>query len=146
MELKWDQSLATGNKVIDKQHQELFSRMEKLVVAAKRGEEKDVVSDAIAFLENYVIEHFKDEENIQIANSYPEFDSHKHQHQEFLNDIMKLKNEFETEGSSVTILVKSIASIGNWISGHVKQSDKALAGYLRVRAKKGTLRETVGLK
>jgi hemerythrin len=135
MECKWDQSLATGNSVIDKQHQELFSRMERLVTAAKRGQGKEVVAEAIVFLENYVIEHFRDEENIQMTNSYPEYESHKKQHQVFLNEVMKLKNEFEREGSTVTILVKSIATIGNWLSGHINKRDKALAGYLRGLAK-----------
>jgi hemerythrin len=146
MGFKWDQSLATGNNVIDRQHQELFRRMEKLVEATKRDEGKGIVSETIAFLEKYVIQHFDAEEQIQIANSYPEYDSHKHQHQQLLNDVVKLKREFETEGANATMLVKSIASLGNWIQNHVKQSDKALAEYLRDRAKVGTLRETVGLK
>jgi hemerythrin len=146
MEFKWDQSLATGNNVIDWQHQELFRRMEKLVTAANNGEGKEVLSEAITFLENYVIKHFDAEEQIQIANSYPEYDSHKQQHHEFRNNITELKNEFETEGANATLLVKSIASLGNWIDNHVKQYDKALAEYLRGRAKAGTLRETVALK
>jgi len=57
-----------------------------------------------------------------------------------------LKNEFETEGASDSMLVKSVASVGNWIYGHVKQSDEALAEYLRDRAKAGTLSETVSSK
>jgi hemerythrin len=57
-----------------------------------------------------------------------------------------LKNEFETEGANAAVLVKSIATIGNWIHDHVKRSDKALAEYLRGRARAGTLRETVGIK
>jgi hemerythrin len=146
MEFKWDQSLATGNNVIDWQHQELFRRMEKLVTAANNGEGKEVLSEAITFLENYVIKHFDAEEQIQIANSYPEYGLHKQQHHEFRNNIAELKNEFETEGANATLLVKSIASVGNWIYNHVKQSDKALAEYLRGRAKAGTLKETVALK
>jgi hemerythrin len=146
MGFKWDQSLATGNNVIDQQHQELFRRMEKLVEATKNNEGKSVVSETIAFLEKYVIQHFDAEEQIQIASSYPEYDSHKGQHQQLLNDVVKLKREFETEGSNATMLVKSIASLGNWIQNHVKQKDKALAEYLRGRAKVGTLRETVSSK
>ena len=146
MDFKWDQSLATGNNVIDWQHQELFRRMEKLVTAANNGEGKDVLAEAIAFLEKYVIQHFDAEEQIQIVNSYPEYDSHKRQHHEFRNNITELKNEFDTEGANASLLVKSIASVGNWIYNHVKQSDKALAEYLRGRARAGTLRETVGIK
>ncbi len=146
MEYKWDQSLATGNNVIDWQHQELFRRMEKLVTAANNGEGQDVLSEAITFLEKYVVHHFEAEEQIQIANSYPEYDSHKQQHHEFRNNITELKNEFETEGANAAVLVKSIASVGNWIYNHVKRSDKALAEYLRDRAKAGTLRETVNAR
>ena len=120
--------------------------MEKLVTAANNGEGKDVLAEAIAFLEKYVIQHFDAEEQIQIVNSYPEYDSHKRQHHEFRNNITELKNEFETEGANAAVLVKSIATIGNWIHDHVQQYDKALAEYLRGRARAGTLRETVGLK
>jgi len=146
MEYKWDQSLATGNNIIDWQHQELFRRMEKLITAANNGEGQDVLSEAITFLEKYVVHHFEAEEQIQIANSYPEYDSHKQQHHEFRNNITELKKEFETEDANAAVLVKSIASLGNWIDNHVKQYDKVLAEFLRDRAKAGTLRETVDVQ
>ncbi len=120
--------------------------MEKLVASANKGEGKDVLDEAMKFLENYVIHHFDAEEQIQIANSYPEYISHKQQHTEFLSSITEMKNEFETEGSNVVLLVKSIAAMGNWIDGHVKKRDKALAEYLRSRAKAGTLIEPVSIK
>jgi hemerythrin len=131
MDLNWNQSLATGNVAIDRQHQELFSRMEKLLLVVQGSNQPRDISDAISFLENYVFRHFHAEEKIQIANHYPDYESHKNQHREFLITIANLRKELNDDGSNVALLLKSIAIIGNWITNHVNQRDKDLAAFLR---------------
>jgi hemerythrin len=130
MDLNWNHSLATDNAAIDRQHQELFSRMEKLLLSVQSTNQARDVSEAISFLENYVFRHFNAEEKIQVANHYPHYESHKNQHREFLNTIAALRKEHNDNGPDATLLIKSIAILGNWITNHINQSDKALAAFL----------------
>jgi hemerythrin len=131
MNFNWDQTLFTGNEAIDRQHQELFRRLESLVEAAQGTDCSKKVSDAMAFLENYIFRHFTAEEKLQIANRYPDYEAHRKQHRQFLDDVSKLQAEFRAEGSNQILLLKSIAFLGNWITNHVLQSDKALATFLQ---------------
>lgn len=65
MNLNWDNNLATGIVNIDNQHKELFDRINKLLIAMKEGKGKDEVIGTLNFLEDYVIKHFTEEEEIQ---------------------------------------------------------------------------------
>jgi hemerythrin-like metal-binding protein len=131
MNFNWNQSLATGNEAIDRQHQELFRRLEILVESAQGSNYLKSVSDSISFLENYIFRHFTAEEKIQIANHYPDYESHRQQHREFLGAVGKLRQEYDADSADPVMLLKTIAFLGNWITEHVNKSDKALAVYLQ---------------
>jgi hemerythrin len=131
MNFNWNQSLATGNEAIDSQHQELFRRLELLVESSQSADYSKKVSDAVSFLENYIFRHFTAEEMLQSSNHYPEFEKHQKEHREFLTTVANLRQEFNADGSSQILLLKSIAFLGNWITNHVLQSDKDLATFLQ---------------
>jgi hemerythrin len=131
VDFKWDQSLATGNYVIDWQHQELFRRMDRLATAISREKGIGEVSDAIAFFEEYATQHFRAEEKMQQVNSFPDFDSHRRQHSEILKNIILLKSELQMDGPTVELAVKSMTALGNWIYGHINVLDRKFANYLR---------------
>lgn len=135
MDCKWDESLATGNYIIDWQHQELFKRMERLVNAINQNRGTEEIAESIAFVEEYANQHFRAEERMQQVNSYPDFDAHRRQHQEILKDIMLYKNELQMDGPSVELAVKAMTAFGNWICKHIDVLDRKFADYLRERAK-----------
>ncbi|OGC92310.1 MAG: hypothetical protein A2W25_16185 [candidate division Zixibacteria bacterium RBG_16_53_22] len=133
MDLHWQSSLATGNELIDKQHQELFRRMEKLLESVNSGQGPKCVSNAITFLENYAFHHFRAEEELQRKNNYPEYESHKVQHRIFMEDVARLRGDLDRQGASAELQLKAIASVGNWICNHINKRDKSLASYLQER-------------
>ena len=135
MDCKWDQSLATGNYIIDWQHQELFKRMERLVNAINQNRGKAEVVAAIAFIEEYAAQHFRAEEKMQEVNFYPDLDSHRRQHQEILKDIISFKSELQMDGPTAELAVKSMWALGSWICKHVDVLDRKFADYLRERSK-----------
>jgi hemerythrin len=131
MNFNWNQSLATGNEAIDGQHQELFRRLEILVECTQKTDCSKKVNDALAFLENYIFRHFTAEEKLQTANHYPDYEAHRQQHREFLVAVAKLQKELKADSANPAMLLKTIAFLGNWITDHVLQSDKALAAFLQ---------------
>jgi len=144
MNLHWTSSLATGNQLIDKQHQELFKRMEKLLESVNSGNGPKCVSDAITYLESYAFHHFKAEEELQRKNNYPEFEAHKEQHRIFMEDIARLRGDLDRKGTSAELQMKAIASVGNWICNHINIRDKALADYIQKQHE--TAEKTVAIK
>ena len=70
MILEWREYLSTGVEQVDNQHKEIFKRLKNLFEACCEEKGNEEVLNLINFLENYVIEHFRDEEALQENCSY----------------------------------------------------------------------------
>ena len=64
MAVIWDKSLATGSFHVDQQHQELFRQVAALSDAIKQGKRRDEIRRALDFLEQYIVQHFAEEEKL----------------------------------------------------------------------------------
>ena len=131
MSIQWTEDLSTGFTEIDNQHKELFRRINEFHQACKLGKGSEKVRETIKFLEEYVIMHFSTEENYMEKYNYPDYNSHKIQHQNFINNIHNIKENFEKEGAAVSLVVNINHMIVEWIQKHIRKVDKALANFLK---------------
>lgn len=60
--MMWKDSYQIGAPRIDEQHKELFRVTEELVGAAQNGITAEACRKVIGFLKEYVVFHFRDEE------------------------------------------------------------------------------------
>ncbi len=132
MSVEWTQDLAVGVKVIDEQHKEIFRRVDVLLDACKSGKGKAEVGEILKFLEDYVDEHFAAEEAIQVRHSYPDYATHKQEHEDFIKSVGKLNKKFEKEGPSLTMVLETNTVVVGWLVKHIKKTDMELGKYLRV--------------
>ncbi|WP_270565382.1 bacteriohemerythrin [Clostridium beijerinckii] len=130
MNLNWDNNLATGIVNIDNQHKELFNRINKLLTAMKEGKGKDEVIGTLNFLEDYVIKHFTEEEEIQKKNNYPKYSIQHKQHEEFKDELKELRRTFETNGTSALFVIKVQNRMSTWWKSHIRDLDKDLGKFL----------------
>ena len=131
MSIQWTEDLATGVTSIDNQHKEIFRRIEDLLEACRGGKGREKVGEVIDFLGDYVVSHFKDEENIQIKHSYPGYGPHKKMHEKFLADFGELKKQFDEEGGSIGMVLATNRVVVDWLVKHIKKEDKALAEHIK---------------
>ena len=125
MGILWDDSLKSGNALIDAQHRELFSRINRLLDACKKGEGKEEVSNVVSFVETYVVEHFSTEEKAMMRQNYPAFAEHKKQHEAFKKDFGVLKADIAREGPGLSSVAKINKVLVDWLILHIGRSDKA---------------------
>ncbi len=59
---EWDDEIITGYEVIDKQHRELYERINTFFNATNRNQEKEIMDDMMRYLNGFFVEHFTDEE------------------------------------------------------------------------------------
>jgi len=130
MNLNWNNNLSTGIVSIDNQHQELFNRINQLVTSMKEGKGKLEVIKTLDFLEEYVIKHFNEEEEIQKKNNYPQFDIQHKQHEEFKKELRQLRMVFETTGVSALFVINMQQKMSTWWRSHINDLDKDLGEYL----------------
>lgn len=131
MGMKWEEKWSVGVDKIDTQHQELFNRIDQLVTAMKTGKGKDEVIGTLDFLEEYVIKHFNDEEELQKKNNYPKYEIQHREHEEFKDSLRELRRVFETTGISAIFVINVQQKISNWWRKHILELDRDLGNFLR---------------
>ncbi len=130
---EWTPDLAVGIPKIDEQHQELYRQINKLIDACNEGKGKEAVGEVITFLGDYVVRHFKCEEEYMQKHNYPEFAKHKAIHDAFVQSFLDLKAKFENEGPGIHIVVLTNRVVVDWLNNHISKTDKALGSFLKTK-------------
>ena len=130
MYLNWDWTFDIGIENIDNQHKELFNRLDQLLISIEEGKGHDEVIKTLDFLEEYVIKHFTEEEEIQNKTNYPLLNIQHMQHEEFKSDLKEFRRVFETEGVSTVLVLNIQKNLVSWFKSHVMNLDKDLGDFL----------------
>lgn len=122
--------LETGNKQIDKEHGELFSRVNRLMEACSSGRGREEFAPALEFLLDYVSTHFRHEEALQKESGYPDFPAHRQFHEGYERKLRELAADLPHTGATLSDLSLLNRHIGTLIT-HIRLEDKKLGAYLK---------------
>ena len=118
-----------GNVEIDAQHEELFHRIEKLLVIASSAdleENRKQCERMLDYLADYTDFHFNAEEALQNRENYVDYERHKKIHQEFRNTITvycaRIREDF-----SAAMLKRFLGMLLTWLTVHVQGCDQKIA-------------------
>ena len=130
MYVEYNDSLITGNDMIDTQHRELTDRMNKLVESCDENNSKSVAMKTLDFLSDYMNFNFSAEEQLQKEIAYPEYDRHKVEHTAFKQTIKDLEQLLEDEdGLSGEFTSRVQEQVVEWFYSHIKKFDKPFADF-----------------
>lgn len=134
MSIVFDESLYTGNELIDNEHKELIARVNKLVESCEKGTEKVTAVKTLDFLMDYTEFHFSDEEKLQQEVGYDKLDQHREQHEAFKKSVDELRQMLEEEEGPTDAFVDAVnKNISQWLVDHIQGWDKAVAEYIRTK-------------
>jgi hemerythrin len=131
MEVEWTYDLATGSDEIDRQHKELFKRINAFHEACRQGKGRGDVREVLRFLDDYVAKHFSEEEKYMLKYDYPDYEKHKAQHLEYIRTIAELQSQLEREEPGDYLLIKTNRVIAEWLINHIRRVDKSLGAFLK---------------
>lgn len=131
MEVAWTEELATGNAVIDAQHKSIFKAANDMLIACQEGRGRELVGKTISFLERYVVEHFQAEEKLMKESAYTGCARHAAEHREFMESFAGIREQFDKEGESLSIIVNTNHALVRWLTSHIKKSDRAFSDFIR---------------
>jgi hemerythrin len=83
------------------------------------------------FLDEYTKQHFRDEEAYMEKIRYPEIDAQKKAHATFINDLAKLKSDYEKSSGNILVILNANKMIINWLINHIKIMDKKIGDYVK---------------
>ena len=132
---EWTERLSVGVETIDAQHRELFASINALLNSNGKAIPAEIPK-VVAFLEDYVTNHFGMEEIYMRRLSYPGYPFHKGEHVSFINEFYDLRDELDAGGSSPELADRMGRFFGDWLVNHIGKVDKALGAFLREKGKK----------
>jgi hemerythrin-like metal-binding protein len=127
---QWDDSFVTGIKLIDARHIRLFETVNRLLDACEQGKGQEELTKSLAFLTEYTIKHFSEEEALQRKYGYPEYQAHLQIHENFKKTVGEFARELEAKGPSQEMLEQIKTQVGGWLVTHIKLVDTKLGAFL----------------
>ena len=126
--IRWKPQYNLGLDEIDEQHQSLLELINKAWRAIVRRSDQTVVMEVIDELERYTLAHFAAEETFMRVTGYPEFNTHKDEHNAFIDRVAQEKAlARHTGGLSLDLM----HFLRDWLIDHIVVSDKAYAEFTR---------------
>lgn len=122
--MMWKDSYRLGVERIDHQHIELFRMTEDLVNAVKTGAGVEAYQKALAFLKDYVIYHFRDEEAYQESIHYSGMAAHKKEHRQFTQTVLNYEKRLTENGFDQKTMKDLAGTVTAWLIYHVVDTDQ----------------------
>lgn len=129
--ISWDESLSVNVQEIDNQHQKIVKMINKLHDAMRQGKGKDVLGKIINNLVKYTQIHFQTEEKYFAKFDYPNAETHKKEHQNFVKKVIEFREDFESGRLGLTIQVMNF--LRDWLTNHIQGSDKKYSKFFNER-------------
>ncbi len=123
--MEWNDSLSTGNELIDRQHRSLIECVTEFKKTGARG---GVLKSAMAMdaLRTYVSVHFGTEEDLMRQYDYPRLAEHAAEHRAFVDRLDALMKENVFRNNSADLA----AFFEHWLENHLLQSDMDYVPFL----------------
>lgn len=129
-QIAWKDSYKIGVDFIDKEHQTLFARMNKLLKIIEEEEKSEwACREGVKYLKSHATEHFEHEEAYMQSIQYGEYEVHKRLHDNFrYKTLPALEAEMEEAGYSEESIRHFLGVCIGWVIGHTQTEDQAIAG------------------
>ncbi|NTV90641.1 MAG: hemerythrin family protein, partial [Clostridiales bacterium] len=128
--LIWNREFMIGVELIDREHKEIITRYSELYLAMKSGSGHENYNELLAFLSNYVHNHFMHEESLQQEIQYEHFEEHKALHREFTSKVDNLISSRKDTPVSSSDLIMINLIIKDWLLHHILIEDQRIGNFI----------------
>jgi len=126
--LVWNPEWNTGIELIDLQHRSLLLQVDGLLEAIHSNDMEDRLPGLLAFLSEYVEQHFRMEETQMEASAYPGFAAHLAIHDDMRQQVVALVARYQLDSHAVTEEVLDFVT--DWLIKHINGEDRRMARFL----------------
>jgi hemerythrin len=128
--MRWTSGLATGNAVVDGEHQQLIELINQLELSGS-GPDGIGIPQALEELTDYVVVHFQMEEKLMRREGYPTdaFEAHVAEHRRLDQSTQELVRQYAD--GTLTTVQPIVTFLNEWLRHHIAEVDRAMAEYIR---------------
>lgn len=125
----FDDSLMTGNPLVDAQHRALYEKVNELHDAIRNSQERTCIDDLVHDVVRLAQEHFADEEALMESHAYPGIDEQRRLHEEFRTDVAQMRSEYDSAGCGVPL--RFAVFLHEWLVRHMRLEDRKIVAHIR---------------
>lgn len=119
--MNWSDDLSVGVSEIDEQHKRLVALINALHDAMRSGQGKDALEKTLGELAAYTQYHFTAEEEYMQKFGYPDYASHKKEHDAFVAKVADFQQAYT--GGRLGLSIEVMTFLRDWMAGHIRGSD-----------------------
>ncbi len=127
----WKDEYSVGITHIDQDHKKLITLLNQFAIAYDYAMSETFEKEALDELVSYTKYHFEREEKLMSENDYPDFEAHKAQHQNMIDEVNSFVALYQEKGhDSLSEIVDFLKA---WLINHINGTDKKYSSYLHDR-------------
>jgi len=123
MKINWDDSFELGVGEIDFDHRQMLEIYNRLVEACADARGPIEATLIVNELTGLTKVHFTREEVLMTDYTYPEIESHRREHEEFVGDLEDLERRFLSAGAP-ELCLGTLSELGRKLIGHIRDADR----------------------
>ena len=127
----WKPEYSVKIKVLDEHHQHLFELVNELHDFMRMGKGDEIMITTLRDLLLYTRNHFAAEEVLMTTFSYPQFLSHRLEHQKLTRSVHDFITAFEAGERRFSPQLMDF--LNDWLTCHILQTDLQYTAFLRER-------------
>lgn len=122
--ITWRKEFETGIAEVDHEHQELVALINRLADDISAGADKERIQAFLGEVFARIAAHFALEELVMRKHGYDEYEAHKAEHENLLDEIRDIMDEADEAEAKFTDTLS--ATVADWFVGHFKTKDARL--------------------
>jgi hemerythrin len=128
--LQWKPEFSIGIDAMDDEHREMIDLINETYQRLASDAGRDQVEECLGEIFNTISMHFALEEKMMRKAQYTEFQAHKDDHEDLLDRLRDLMDEFADDSEAGAAQLEQ--SLSDWFGGHFSTFDARLHGQLGV--------------
>ena len=124
--LHWRNDLETGHTDIDREHQDIYARLNEIGGTIERSAEPEALSSLIRLLLDYSNRHFRHEESVMNCRHCPMHETNCTAHRDFLARTVNWLAIMSSGAVPPAVVVAIHTELCTWIEQHIARIDTGL--------------------
>ena len=126
--LEWRPDYSVGNAAIDAEHREMIELINDIYAQLESDPDAGLIEQGLGDIFTAISMHFALEERFMLNAAYDEYDAHKADHEELLDQLRDLMDEYVADPKLGAVLLEQ--GLSDWFSVHFATFDARLHGAL----------------
>ena len=128
--LTWKPEYSVGIEAVDFEHREMIDLLNSLYVEMQGSKDANSIEQFLGDIHATISAHFALEERVMQRAGYAEYEAHKNDHEDLLDQIRDLMDIYSLDPESgLSVLQQQLSS---WFESHFSTFDARLHGQLDV--------------